>query len=84
MPNYDFICGNCGSNETHFFHMEEEHTVDCENCGAPMSKDYAKMIPAYHDVPVDSIDMDITGKPIRFHTKKQLKQIAKDNGCMVE
>lgn len=82
MPFYEFKCG-CGREETVFFHMNDRHLVICPACQKVMPKNYQKMIPAYFDVPFDSVDMDITGKPIVYHTRGQLKKIARSHGLDV-
>ena len=85
MPIYEFLCGHCGKEETAFFHMTDAaHIVVCPICKLPMRKNYQAMIPLYQDVPVDSIDYDLTGDPIRYHTRGQLKRIAKEHGCRVD
>jgi len=84
VPIYEFCCPNCGENASIVFHVNDEHIANCSNCGAPMKKDYQSMIPVIHDVPVDSVDHDLTGKPIVYHTRGQLKKIAKEHGCSVD
>ena len=83
MPFYEFKC-KCGREETAFFHMNENHRVICPVCQKVMPKNYSKMIPSYHDVPFDSVDMDLTGEPIVYHTRGQLKKIAREHGCSVQ
>lgn len=80
MPMYVFKC-KCGKTQEVLFGMNDKHFVVCK-CGKYMKKDFSKMIPAYHDVPVDSIDTHIDGplKPFVYHTKKQLIDYAKSKG----
>lgn len=82
MPFYDYIC-SCGREEIAFFRLHENQIVICPVCQKAMKKDYKKMIPAYHDVPFDSVDTDITGEPIVYHTRGQLKRIAAEHGLEV-
>lgn len=83
MPFYDFICDKCGKEETAFFRMQEVHAFTCKICNLPMRKNYQKMVPLYQDVPVDSVDYDLTGEPIVYHSRGQLKRIAKEHGFTV-
>ena len=83
MPIYEFLCPNCGDEAKAFFKMTDDHEYTCPMCNIPMKKDYSKMIPLYQDVPVDSVDYDLTGDPIRYHTRGQLKRIAREHGCRV-
>ena len=83
MPFYEFKC-QCGREETVFYHMLDNHITICPVCQRVMIKDFTKMIPMYQDVPVNSVDFDITGKPIVYHTRGQLKKIAKEHGLSVQ
>lgn len=83
MPDYVFKC-KCGHRKDVYFCVHAEHKAVCPKCGEEMRKDYQSMIPAYHDCSVDSVDTDLTGDPIVYHTRGQLRQIAKENGCRVE
>lgn len=83
MPTYVFRC-ECGNVAEAYFHVNSDHTLPCGKCGKQMKKDYKAMIPAYHDVPFDSVDIDLTGKPIVYHTRGQLKRIARQHGCSVD
>lgn len=83
MPFYEFICPKCGAEKQACFSVNGSHDVTCSQCGIAMKKNFQKMIPAYHDVPVDSVDTDLTGEPIVYHTRGQLKKIAKEHGCTV-
>jgi hypothetical protein len=85
MPVYSYKCPQCRDERKEvLYSVHSKHIAPyCKNCGGMMIKSYQDMIPAIHDLPVDSIDMDITGKPIRFHTKGQLKRLAKEHGCEV-
>lgn len=82
MPIYAMRC-DCGNKEDIFRHNSDSHIHACI-CGKIMKKDWQAMRPAYHDVPVDSIDTDLTGKPIVYHTRGQLKALAKQHGCSVD
>lgn len=82
-PFYEFVCHKCSLEETYFFHINDKQEANCKMCGDSMSKNWQKMIPLYQDVPVDSVDYELTGDPIRYHTRGQLKRIAKEHGCSV-
>ena len=85
MPVYCFVCLDCNTNQEVFKAViESSQHPSCPRCGKTMKKNYKVMLPSYHDVPVDSVDTDLTGKPIVFHTRGQLKKIAKQHGCEVE
>lgn len=84
MPIYAFICAQCGSRREVFYSASVNHLTVCNKCDSIMKKDYKEMIPAYHDVAFDSVDYDLTGKPIPYSTKGQLREIAKRHGCRVE
>jgi hypothetical protein len=49
-----------------------------------MEKNYTAMIPAIHDVPCDSVEFDMPGKPFVYHTRGQLKREAKRRGLEVD
>ncbi len=83
MPIYAFICPVCRKEAEVFFNMDDSHQVQC-SCGQDMKKDYGSMQFAYHGVPNDSVDYDLTGKPIPYSTRGQLKEIAKRHGCEVD
>ena len=85
MPAYAFICG-CGHKDEAYFGINGDHALICDKCGKDMKKDYRQMIPAYHDTPVGSVDIDLLGpyKPIVYHTRGQLRKIAKQHGCSVD
>ena len=85
MPAYAFKC-KCGHKAEAFFCINDDHTLPCGECGKNMKKDYREMIPAYHDVAVDSVDIDLLGpdKPVVYHTRGQLRKIAKQHGCSVD
>ncbi len=82
MPVYAFIC-NCGNKKEVFYYANDNHLTICEKCNNIMNKNYKEMIPAYHDVPINSVDYDLTGNPIYYSTKGQLKAIARKHGCSV-
>lgn len=84
MPMYAFRCPDCNKDMDKFFHVNDEHKVVCPGCGQGMKKNYGAMSFAYHDVPVDSVDTELTGDPIVYHTRGQLKRIAKEHGCSVD
>ena len=81
MPTYEFYCSKCGKEASAFFHSSAYHEINCSHCGTPMDKNYQKMLPAIHGEPNDSIDFNLTGHPIVYHTKGQLKEEAKKRGC---
>jgi DNA-directed RNA polymerase subunit RPC12/RpoP len=81
MPNYEFICSQCKHEANTFFHCKDYHGINCPYCGTPMDKNYKKMIPAFHCEQNDSVDFNLTGHPIVYHTKGQLKEEAKKRGC---
>lgn len=81
MPIYPFICPKCKGTIETFFHSSAYHEVNCPHCGTPMDKHYQKMIPAVIYEENDSINYDLDHKPIVYHTKGQLKRIAKEHGC---
>lgn len=84
MPVYAFICPVCREKAERFFHMDESHKVLC-SCGQPMVKDFRGMAPALHGLELtNSVDYDLTGDPIVYHTRGQLKEIAKQHGCEVD
>jgi len=83
MPVYAFKCPKCGYKDELSLLVWEPHIAICPRCEAFMKKNYQEMIPAYHDVPVDSVDTMLTGEPIRYHTKGQLKKLAKKHHCEV-
>ena len=83
MPMYAYICPKCGDTQDKFFKHDENHFAICD-CGEAMNKNYQEMLPAYHDVAFDSVDYDLTGEPIPYSTRGQLKAIAKQHGCRVE
>lgn len=83
MPQYDYICAFCNHKTTVIQPMEKQLRPMCPSCREPMKKDWSQA-PAYHDVPFDSVDFDLTGKPIVYHTRGQLKRIAKEHGCDVD
>jgi hypothetical protein len=83
MPVYSYVC-QCGHKDEKFWHLECYGVpVNCQKCGRTMKKDFPAMIPAFHDIPVDTLEQDITGIPTRVHTKGQLKRLAKEHGCEV-
>jgi hypothetical protein len=55
--------------------------VNCQKCGQTMKKDYQSMIPSVRYEANDSVDFNLTGHPIVYHTKGQLKEEAKKHGC---
>lgn len=81
MPVYSYIC-SCGHKKDEFKPLRD-HAIEliCTKCGEHMKKNYKAMIPAYHDVPVDSVEHDLGPHPIVYHTRGQLKEIAKQHGC---
>ena len=43
MPNYDFVCSDCGTSDEKFFHMADiPREVDCE-CGGCMAQDFSQI-----------------------------------------
>ena len=38
MPNYDFVCISCDIQVERYFTFEEDHRVECEQCGNEMIK----------------------------------------------
>ena len=83
MPIYEYKCPQCrDERKSLFYHVQEEHKPPyCQNCGGMMVKDYQAMqpLPIYEEN--DSVDFNLTGHPITYHTKGQLKEIAKRHGC---
>lgn len=86
MPLYDFYCKNCGFelNDHRMTLKESADLVYCPICKEVMNKNYAKMLPAHHDVPIDSVEFDMPGKPFVYHTRGQLKAEAKRRGLEVD
>lgn len=82
MPMYSYRCPACEAKVEVFQAMGNQIAPECD-CGRRMVKDWARMVPAYHDVPFDSVDYELTGEPIVYHTRGQLKEIAKRHGCSV-
>jgi hypothetical protein len=83
MPIYPFYCV-CGRTKEEFRHVAEYDRPCVCDCGSAMSKDFSALQPAYLDVPFDSVDYDVTGKPFHYSTRGQLKAYAKAHGKEVE
>ncbi len=83
MPFYPFYC-DCGHQTEACFSIKDSHVVVCKKCGKNMKKHFGKMIPAYHDVPFDSIEYDMPGKPFPYSTRGQLKKEAQRRGLEVD
>lgn len=85
MPVYCYIC-ECGRTKELFRPFSEyDQPTGCE-CGRTMRKDIAKQASGqgYFDVPFDSVDYDLTGRPIPYKTRGELKRIAAKHGCDVD
>jgi hypothetical protein len=84
MPIYPFICHECGWEIEMHYKVDAEHISYCRNCSKPMVKNFKAMLPSIQYEQNDSVDIDLTGKPIVYHTKGQLKEIARQHGCTAE
>lgn len=84
MPMYDYKCSNCKTELNSCLFKIDHKSPYCPLCNEVMKKNYQSMIPAYHDVPVNSIEFDMPGKPFVYHTRGQLKAEAKRRGLEVD
>jgi putative FmdB family regulatory protein len=80
MPIYDYICDQCGSEHRDIILPVNHAAPRCLICHTPMRKMLTVPAPAQYDEN-DSVDFDLTGEPVTYHTKGQLKEIAKRHGC---
>jgi hypothetical protein len=85
MPVYIYKCFLHDCNYEISETLPIHHTPPiCGICGNFMQKNYQAMLPAIHDVPVDSVEFDMPGKPFVYHTRGQLKREAKKRGLEVD
>ena len=82
MPIYSYKCFKCKTTKTGLFPLNAP-IPSCQRCGRLMQKDYSNMIPQIRYVENDSVDYDLTGKPIRYNSMRQLRRIAKEHGCRI-
>ena len=77
MPLYDFQCTECRNIHEHYAHIEERIKT-CETCGGLMKR----MIGIGQNVigDIDFVTDNITGKPIRITSRKQLRGLLKKHG----
>jgi len=80
MPYYVYHCYICRHEITESLPIQHTAPI-CEHCGNAMRKNFQKMIPACHYEANDSVDYNLTGHPIVYHTKGQLKEEARKRGC---
>lgn len=84
MPTYIFQCPKCGLRIEKVLPMKQYASKFQCICGEMLKKDYKAMLPAYHDVPFDSVEFDMPGKPFPYSTRGQLKAEAKRRGLEVD
>ena len=78
MPLYDFECQQCG-NIDEFFAPIDQRRKRCE-CGATMNR---ILSPRYYINPdVDFVTDNISGEMTRITSRRQLRQLCKDNHVM--
>jgi putative FmdB family regulatory protein len=82
MPLYDFKCNRCGSEEELFLSVEDRSNATCLKCGHIMARVFNSPAAVQYDEN-DSIDFELTGEPIVYHTKGQIKRIAAQHGCVL-
>lgn len=79
MPLYDFKCAKCGRIEEHWAKMDEKmHMCDCghESDRLITSRIYLQTDYASRDF----VTADITGSEVRITSRKQLRNLCKENG----
>ncbi len=79
-PVFDFRCPVCDSKLTDVFTKFDIYP-DCPHCKTQMIKNFQTIRPLPIYEQNDSVDYNLTGHPIVYHTKGQLKEIAKQHGC---
>lgn len=84
MPIYVYKCDSCGLKIEKLLPMRMYATKFTCSCGKMLKKDYKAMKSHIRCEANDSVDYDLTGKPIVYHTKGQLRKIAKQHGCRIK
>ena len=84
MPLYCHKCEGCGHKDETYQCREIRFAPICPECGKLMVRDWQAEGFTVQDVPIDSVDFDLTGKPLVYHTRGQLKKIARQHGCRVD
>lgn len=77
MPIFDYACSACGAKKKDIFVRQWDDAIVCD-CGMRMDKVPSRF---YADTfPADGIFLEhVSAEGKRFHSKKEMKQYAKDN-----